>query len=326
MSSHLSCLGMAVSSAEELDALIGRITAQARQPVGSKGVQTFVWQDSSGARMVYDDLPGRPLILPSYAARSSVAYTEVVSSTPDVARVTILGEDGRTPAGITCELEQRRHLDEYPTRGRISLVALGVDVKLYADEQEFTASDDSLMGTEDELGPAPSDALDEGLSWPPRMSTRAFFADGFYEEDGRPTPHALMSAVVLSAEEKEHGLTGQPFHVLRVLTSFGELDLCLSAVEHDLPRPGQIVAGTVAVVGSLAARPFSLISRAAPAPAAPEAEAHSGSTRVTTEADEDAPAEAAVSARAASGDRLPLEDAPLPGETRREYRERVGRG
>lgn len=121
------------------------------------------------------------------------------------------------------------------------------------------------------------------------MSASAFFANGFYPGPVDPTPHALLSGVVLRAEVRTNSLTGRRFVASRVLTAFGELDLCLPE-EFALLLPGQVIAGTVAVVGRLL---------------------------------EDTPA---ASAERAGEDAGGDDDAqPRPGETRREWRDRTGR-
>lgn len=290
MSSNLACIGMGVTSPAELSELVAQVARLGSEPVAdSPGVQTYAWQDASGARVVLDVLAGKPLILPSFASTSDFTSTAVEAHSPDVARVTVLGEDGVTETGVTCELEQRRHVEGQVDAGRIRLVALGINVTAFDDEPTFLADDASLLGTEDELGPPPPEVAERGLAWPPRMSASAFFANGFYPGPVDPTPHALLSGVVLRAEVRTNSLTGRRFVASRVLTAFGELDLCLPE-EFALLLPGQVIAGTVAVVGRLL---------------------------------EDTPA---ASAERAGEDAGGDDDAqPRPGETRREWRDRTGR-
>lgn len=242
---------MPATSPDALDDLVTDVTRLAEEKVGeSLGVQTFAWQDASGARVVYDVLAGTPHLLPTFASTSEVAFTALDPVSHEVAKVTVVGEDGRTETGVTCQLEQRRHLADAPEQGHLRLTALGTTVTAFADEAAFLASDASLLGTEDELGPPPPEVEERGLAWPPRMSATAFLANGFYGPV-KPTPYALMSGVVVSTEPRTNTLTDGRFLVAHVRTAFGPLDLCLAGDEHDDLTEGSVVAGTVAVIGRL---------------------------------------------------------------------------
>lgn len=251
MTTNLACVGMPVSTTAALDALVAEITGSARETVGeSPGVRTLAWQDDSGARVVCDLLGGRPHILPTFAATSEVAYRAVEPISPEVAKVTVLGADGESETGVTCQLEQRRHLGGQAQHGQIRLTALGTQVRTYPDEATFLASDGSLLGTVDELGPPPPEVQERGLAWPPRMSVSAFLANGFYGPVP-PTPYALMSGVVTHTEPRTNSLTGGRFRLARVRTAFGGLDVCLAGEDYDDLAEGSIIAGTVAMVGRL---------------------------------------------------------------------------
>lgn len=251
MTTTLACVGMPVSTPSALETLVARITTATTETVGeSADVRTFAWQDDSGARLVYDMIAGRPHILPTYAATSEVTYRRVEPISPEVAKVTVLGTDGESETGVTCQLEQRRHLDGVPQRGQIRLTALGTQVTTYPDEAAFLASDASLLGTEAELGPPPPEVEERGLAWPPRMSAAAFLANGFYGPV-KPTPYALMSGVVTHTEGRTNALTDGRFRVAQVRTAFGGLDVCLPDGAYDHLTAGCVLAGTVAVIGRL---------------------------------------------------------------------------
>lgn len=300
MSSNLACLGMAVASPDELDDLVERITSRDGEPVAeSAGVQTFRWEDPSGARMVYDVVAGQPLILPSYATSTSFEYIDVHVPNTQVALVTVVGPDGSNLTGVGAELEQRRHLTTYRAQGRIDLVALGIDVQLHADEAAFLDSPASLMVAEDEQTDGPPEGLDAEMEWPPRMAAKSFFAHSGFSDPHEATPHAILSGIVLEAREVTHKLTGQRFLVVKTLTVFGEVDICLAAADHELPQPGQVLAGTVYLVGSLHGDQVL------------DGDVSQGEGNHEPDA----------------GD-IRIEDvdaSPLPGESRREWRERTGR-
>lgn len=250
MTSNLACIGMGASTPAALEALIDRVTALGTEVVGqSPEARTIAWQDTSGARVVCDLVAGRPHILPTYAALTEVTYTALEPVTLDVAKVTVVGPDGPSTTAVTCQLEQRRHLTGIPAQGSICLSALGTRVSAHTDEAAFLASEASLLGTEYDLGPAPAEVQDRGLAWPPRLSSNAFLANGFHGP-AKPTPHALMSGVVTAVERRSNTLTGDEFVVAVVRSAFGELEVCLSPEFHTL-RPGNVLTGTVAVIGRL---------------------------------------------------------------------------
>ncbi|WP_156822679.1 hypothetical protein [Demetria terragena] len=253
MTSNLACIGMAVTSTAGLDALIAELTSRDREFLReSFGVQTYAWQDPSGARVVYDVLAGTPHIVPTFAGTSEFDYVSIVPVSTEVTKIMVTSSDGIGHTGVTCQVEQRRHLSDVPSNGRICLTALGTHISVHADIGAFLASDASLLGTEDELGPPPAQVRDRGLAWPPRMSSKAFLANGFYGP-AKPTPYALMSGVVSQVEPRTNELTGGRFLATQVRTAIGDLDLCLAGDDYDDVTPGNVIAGTVTVVGSLVA-------------------------------------------------------------------------
>jgi len=61
-----------------------------------------------------------------------------------------------------------------------------------------------------------------------------------------------LNGVVLRSERRTTAITGQGFLVARVSTVGIEVDVCLAATDHpELLEPGQVIGGTVFLVGSL---------------------------------------------------------------------------
>ncbi|YAL83059.1 hypothetical protein ACMYYO_14240 [Dermacoccaceae bacterium W4C1] len=311
MSSHLACLGMGVTSPQELARLVAEVTRLGREVVSdSDGVATFAWQDGSGARVVYDVLGSQPLVLPSFRGSTVYAFSELRAPDPDVAWVTVQRADQDATLTLTAELEQRRHPSALPARGRIRLCGLGINVESFEDQKAFLASEASLLGTVEELGDPPAEVIEQGLAWPPRMSSSAFFPDGYGEEGTAPSPLALMSGVVHDAQILTNSLTEQDFVLARALTAFGELDVLLSAVEHRFVAPGQVIAGTVSMVGSVLP-PLPVDEQDLDPPA---------------QVLDQPPAEVVDQPSTEAHDQPSTEDErPRPGETRREWRARTGR-
>lgn len=338
MSSHLACIGMAVTSPGDLDAVVAEIVRSGREPVAGaepvtagkhasadtsgQHITTRAWQDPSGARVVYDLVDGEPLILPTFRDAATARYTGIEADNPEVARLSVIGPDGATETGVTAELEQRRHPDSVPPEGRVSLCAMGIQVRTFPDEASFLHSDASLLGTVEEFGDPPPEVLEQGLAWPPRMSTRAFFANGYFEGPVPVSPHALISAVVRERRDLVNRFTGQSFIVAIIDTPFGTMPVCLSAVEHSTVKPGEVLTGTVSVVGSI--QPSAATAQTSPADEVVQ-HADSDSTSEPASAPVAEPAPAIEPVPSATPAPAPIDETPLPGETRREWRRRTGR-
>ena len=67
-----------------------------------------------------------------------------------------------------------------------------------------------------------------------------------------PTAHAWLAGTVLEASRRLVERTGQRFVAARVRTVGFEADVCLPEPDHvEVPTRGQVLAGTVYLVGSL---------------------------------------------------------------------------
>lgn len=127
-------------------------------------------------------------------------------------------------------------------RQRIEVAGLAETIDLFADEDAFRASGSPM---------AVRSFIPSGLFVPPNAPN----LDGF-----RPSPRALVSGIVTSAEERRHSLTGGRFARLSV-SSYG-IDLEVAVAPSDLadrsgavrlPEPGAIVSTRVWLSGRIAA-------------------------------------------------------------------------
>ena len=237
MASSLACIGLDVDS---LDALNAHLSAMPSELVGRiAGVESVRYTDPSGARVVVAvDQEGDTIdLVPSYDARAG-ALLGALGPLGPVVQTDVRLEDGSTATRLAADLEQRRHLDGVlagPLRG--SVVALGLDVTVHADEAAFTASDSSVLGT-----PGPDET-------PQRWAAESFVAYGLFGTEGKPDPTAFLAGTVLDARTHTHSATGQTFHVARVRTVGFEATLCLPGSEHPTaPAAGNVVAGTCYLV------------------------------------------------------------------------------
>src|SRR6266540_1503418 len=142
MASNFDCLGLAVSGPEEYEAVVGRALGNA-VPVGQVGDALVVrWQDPSGVRLIAsiqdEDVTD---LLPSYAGEPGARLADVRMLNDEVATAAVVD--------VAVELEDRaviRAAGGSHPGGRASVVALGVEVGVHADERAFAVSPASLLG------------------------------------------------------------------------------------------------------------------------------------------------------------------------------------
>lgn len=256
MAANLACVGLGVASQDELAALVDSILATA-VPLGRAGdTDVLRWQDDSGARLVVtfrnDELEQ---LLPSFAGTPGARLTGVHALNDELSHADVVDESGEQLTALALELEQRALLRGRTVSGRASIVALGSDVSVHADEAAFQASPASILGSPDEHAAEPPPMYAErGWPWPPRMAAESFISYGVFGEPAEAQAYARLNGVVRSAQRRTNGLTGQAFIVARVSTAGFQADVCLAASEHpDVPAAGSVIGGTVFMVGSLEA-------------------------------------------------------------------------
>jgi hypothetical protein len=256
MASNFECLGLAVSGPEEYEAVVGRALANAT-PVGRVGDALVVrWQDPSGVRLIASIQDGSVTdLLPSYASEPGAQFADVRMVNDEVATAAVVDEAGEQSTQMAVELEDRaviRAAGGAHPGGRASVVALGVDVGVHADEHAFADSPASLLGAADEAGDPPAHFVERGWSWPPRMAAQSFISHGVFGDPDDAQAFARLAGIVPYAERRTVSLTGQAFIVARVRTVGFEADLCLPGSDHpQTPTAGQVVAGTVFLVAAL---------------------------------------------------------------------------
>ncbi len=103
--------------------------------------------------------------------------------------------DGEMLTRLALELEQGPLLGRQSVAEAVhaSVIGLGVDVQTFADEDEFGASDASLMGEADDVGePMPERYAELGITGPLRFGAESFISYGLFEST-EPTAHAWLA-------------------------------------------------------------------------------------------------------------------------------------
>jgi hypothetical protein len=256
VSSNLSCVGLEVTTTEELGALVSAVLPHA-VPLGRRGeVEVMRWQDASGARLVLELSNGKLTdLLPSFAGTPGARLTQLAPLNESAWRADVMDDAGEQVTAMAVELEQRRLLadDAGQVTFLASVIGLGVDVTVHADAVQFAASPASLLNPDSSTSSEPPPHYRErGWAWPPRVGPESFISGGLFADPAQARAHATLAGTVLRAERRTVRQTGQDFIVARVRTAGFDADLCLSAADHPAtPEPGNIIAGTVFLVADL---------------------------------------------------------------------------
>jgi hypothetical protein len=255
MSSNLGCLGLSVQDEQELGALIQAAMHGATLLARLPHSEVWRWQDPSGVRLVCEIDPDGGLLnlMPSYGGHPGATVANCVTYTYGLGRADIVDASGNVVTSAVFALEQQRLLErlQTPYSSQASFVALGVEVSLHTDEDAFSTSDDSLL-TPGDPGEPPEGHLERGMMWPPRIASRSFTSFGTEVLPEQADAHGRLSGIVLGAERRTVGLSGQDFIVVRVRSAGFDLDLCMATSEHEtVPAAGSVVAGTVYLAASI---------------------------------------------------------------------------
>ena len=241
-SSPLACVGLAVPNPDWLDHLV-YLAAERAAPVGEfDGIRVLRWQDPSGAALVLGCQEKGLItdVMPTYAATAGGIFADCRLLNEPIAVAAVVDEDGTQLTAMAFEAEQHRQIKALgqPASGPARITAFGVSVRVYADDDAYSASPDSLLDPSAEHG---------DQVW---LATRSFISYGAFAEAGigagEPTAHARIAGVALRTSHRTCALTGQGFSVATVESAGFAADVCLADTEHPvMPAPGNIISGTV---------------------------------------------------------------------------------
>jgi hypothetical protein len=193
--------------------------------------------------------------LPSLAAPPGAILGPMRALNDEVSAADVFDEDGEQSTSLAVELEERVLLDHSSNEGgRASIIALGQDVTVHRNSDEFAESRASLLDPNADLDePAPPHFAERGLPWPVRMGSESFISYGVFNPGPEAAATALLNGVVLRSDRRINSISGHAFVVARVRTAGFEADVCLRGAEHpNALEPGQIVSGRVFLTASLA--------------------------------------------------------------------------
>jgi hypothetical protein len=255
VTSNLRCLGLDAESQAELEALLrGVFPTAVRVGESQDGVVACRWTDDSGARLtlgIRDDAVAD--LVPSYDARPGVRVVGMSVLADEVVSADVVDADGELLTRMACELEQWRCLGEGSVAGTVAVTAFGIEVSVHTHEAAYATSPASLLTREDEGRPRGADVRPDA-DWPMRTASESFVSYGLFSGEGDSEPHAFahLSGVVLAGSTKLNTQTGRAFHVARVRSVLGELDVCVPVSEQpETPVPGNVVSGLVYLVASI---------------------------------------------------------------------------
>ena len=252
MASNLSCVGLGVHDADELSSLVDHVLPRSVELGRVGDLRVLRWEDPSGARLVLGVTGTEvPDLLPSFAGvpRTQLQGLKLVSD--EVAIAAVVDDDGEQLTSAAIEVEERRLL---PRNGagnyRASIVALGVDVQVFATAEGFHESDASLLSGGDTGSEPPAEYFERGWKWPPRLAASSFISYGVFGDAAGASAHARLSGVVTNAERRLVQETGQAFITAVVSTAGFHVTVCLQD-GMAMPAPGGVIAGTVFLAASL---------------------------------------------------------------------------
>jgi hypothetical protein len=272
MTSNLACIGLYASDAAQLSDLVGRALAQSCVLATVDGVTVRRWQDPSGARLIVSSRNGKVIdLLPSFAAEPGVRLRDVRRLNDHAVTAIALGEQDQRLTALTFELEQRRQgapggacrsggcddparsLDPDSAVVAAALIAFGVDVTVHDDAEAFARDDASLLDPRaDRNEEPPARVVELDLEWPIRLAPDSFLPLGALSAPATADSYARLAGTVLKAEQRNVDLTGECFISARVRTLDFTIDVCLDSRGVDgVPRPGQVISGTVYLVASI---------------------------------------------------------------------------
>lgn len=237
MASNLGCVGLAVADGAELGALVAAVLPDSALLGRAGDIEVRRWEDPSGARLVLGLRHGEVEdLLPSFASATG-GDLQGLGFDGDLARAGVVEASGTVVTQMSLHLEQHRLLDAAgtPVARPVRITALGVDVAVFDDADVFRAS------------PTGSGA---------RMAAESFIPTGDFAAPGEATAHAVLAGTVRSAGVRTVARTGQRFVAAQVVSYGFAATVCFPADQVERPpQSGNVIFGTVFLVGSLDSTP-----------------------------------------------------------------------
>lgn len=262
MVSNLDCIGLGVSDEQALDEMLAEVLPSCAVVGVAGDVEVRRWQDPSGARLVIGVREAKPFeLLPSYAGPVGARLAGVRLLADDVAEADVVDDGAQTLTRAAFELEQRRFLAPGGHEGPspAALVALGAEVSLHKDAGAFGRSASSLVGSRQGAGRRQGHVRG-AAGKPMRLAAESFLSYGLF---GDPGAYCRLHGTVVSSQVRHNELSGREFVAAVVRCAGFEVTVCTpNGALGQVPEPGNVLGGTVFLVGSLPALAPGLVEPA----------------------------------------------------------------
>jgi len=223
MASHLSAIGMPVSSEDDFQNLVERVLRTGAAAPLEPGRRSLCWTDASGAQLwVHLDRSGYVVgVTPHFsgASRLRTVLTRSVKRETDSPTEgglqgwvnppdDVLGSDVEGEYPIVFDVPDFQDLGTltFPCRAHVALVGFVHELTAYASEDAFRVD----------------------MEGEPALATRAFVPTGLFgspEDPAMPESTGLLTGVVASVSDRENALTGGRFVSVTVDSLGGAYDL-----------------------------------------------------------------------------------------------------
>ena len=243
MTPHFDCIGVSLTSMEEMMSLVNELVPQVEGQRTDEGGEFFLAEDPSGALVSVN--VGREgmvdCVKPSFAATSSVRvvprgfFEDPECRFCDRLQVDVVDEDGEVAYPVAVQLHDMavaRSSVPLGETSRACVVGFAEELRTWPDEEAYEAS------LSDEKLPLASEGLiPVGL---------------FVDEDGTPTAHVLLAGHIVNAAVRTNQWTGGTFRWGVARTFGGEYEIVAPMEAPPLVK-SHIVRGHFWFVGSVAA-------------------------------------------------------------------------
>jgi hypothetical protein len=242
MAPHFDCIGVSLTSLEDMMNFVNELVPQVERRVTDEGGEFFLAEDPSGALVgVNVGSEGTvDCVKPSFATTTSVRVVpRGFSEDPDCRfcdrlHVEVVGEDGELAYPLAIQLHDMAVARSSVSLGEpstASVVGFAEELDTWPDEEAYNAN------LSDELPLAPEALIPVGL---------------FVDEGRSSSAHVLLTGHIVRAAVRRNEWTGGAFRWAVVRTFGGEYEI-VAPVNAPPLEESSIVRGHFWVVGSVAA-------------------------------------------------------------------------
>ena len=243
MATSLECVGLGVTTEEELNALL-EVAWPAAEPIAERGSKKVSrWTDPSGARLTFTRTDGLlDSFIPSFNAPKGAWLRNLERVNDAVVQGEVISKDGELLTRISAEYENLALLSTGEVQqwsGQASIVAFGADVENFASQQAYLSSPRSVL----------ADNRRNSSSDPLVLGPQSFVSYDIFRGVENADAYARISGTVLGSSRHNVAATGKSFLATRVWTDGFEITVCTPAQADTKPfEEGSILAGKVYLI------------------------------------------------------------------------------